>query len=263
VITSVISSAIPAAGSRAAYRLAPDVLLLGVADGSARLLDLSGNFVALNETAAAIVEWALRARQPGAVEALAASHGVAAEQMRGDTDAVLDLLERQGLVVAPGAQGERNKWQARLAGLFVPLLRLCILRAARPSGGGTKGLLALAWFACRTLGWSTTVRVWIAAKQTRPRPLEAVQADEQLTAMEEATRRAMAGHLLPLGCKERALCCFAQARSLGLPARIVLGVNLYPFGTHVWCESGSRLLADRHEGRCEHFTPVLTYGEEA
>ena len=44
----------------------------------------------------------------------------------------------------------------------------------------------------------------------------------------------------------------------GLPARLVMGVALYPFEAHAWTECGDRIVGD-DRARCAQFAPVSVY----
>lgn len=83
-------------------------------------------------------------------------------------------------------------------------------------------------------------------------------SEKIIEAIDEKVRTIAAKHLLNIGCKERALCCWTLIRSYGLPVKLVLGVDLFPLASHCWCEFGSEILTD-YSDRCERFTPILSY----
>jgi len=47
-------------------------------------------------------------------------------------------------------------------------------------------------------------------------------------------------------------------RSAGVPAKLVVGLDLYPLAGHCWCEVGQHAFSDFPD-RCESFTPVIRY----
>jgi transglutaminase superfamily protein/coenzyme PQQ synthesis protein D (PqqD) len=248
MISEVFTSTPPV--SPEAYRLADDVLFIRLEDGSARLMDLSGDVYVLSETAARMLTGCLSGDPEATWARLATEHGVPTESVHADAKGLLSDLVRAGVVLPRGISAPRNR-RAPLAAVLAASLRLCLRR--RSAGG----LVTLAHVSTHVLGWAQTVRVWMkVVEQT-----EARMPADPLTAIEEATRRAIAHHPLDVGCKERALCAYALARRSGWPARLVLGAYPFPFTSHVWCESGSHILADRYEDGCDLYTPVLTYEE--
>ena len=76
--------------------------------------------------------------------------------------------------------------------------------------------------------------------------------------IDAAVRGAASRHAFSVECKERSLSCWSLARAAGLPATVVLGINLFPVAGHCWCESGPWTLSD-YEDRCQNFTPVVRY----
>jgi hypothetical protein len=108
-------------------------------------------------------------------------------------------------------------------------------------------------------GWTDTVRVWDRAGAELIKSKD-VAASGVLDAIDSVVTTVMARHPFTVSCKERALCCWVLARAAGIPARIRLGVDLFPFGLHCWCEHETRIVADRFEGRCDRYTPILVYG---
>jgi transglutaminase superfamily protein/coenzyme PQQ synthesis protein D (PqqD) len=247
MISEVLTSTPPV--SPKAYRLADDVLFIRLEDGSARLMDLSGDVYVLSDTAARMLAGCLSADPEATWARLTAEHGVPTEGIRADAQGLLSDLVRAGVVLFPGSSAPRQR-RARMAVVLAAVLRLCLRRRS------AAGLVTLAHVATHALGWAQTVRVWMDVVEPA-----GTEASDPLAAIEEATRRAIAHHPLDVGCKERALCAYALARRSGWPARLVLGAYPFPFTSHVWCESGSRILADRYEDGCDLYTPVLTYEE--
>jgi hypothetical protein len=71
-------------------------------------------------------------------------------------------------------------------------------------------------------------------------------------------RAAVAGHPFAVACKERALCSWSLARTAGLRATLIVGIELFPIAGHCWCEVSERPLGD-DQGRCDQFTPVARW----
>ncbi len=74
MIRAVLTASQCPAGPGSPYRLAPEVVLVMVEDGSVRLVDLDGDVAALDATATAMMQAALRSGEAGAV-AVAGVHG--------------------------------------------------------------------------------------------------------------------------------------------------------------------------------------------
>lgn len=69
--------------------------------------------------------------------------------------------------------------------------------------------------------------------------------------------RKQAGHSwLNVECKEISLTSWSLLRRLGASPELFVGVELYPFAAHAWCEAGGEVIADTPD-RCMRYTPVL------
>src|SRR5262249_22081005 len=119
-------------------------------------------------------------------------------------------------------------------------------------------LLILARLSCWLVGWARTVAAWQRCHRGHKTHADPRSREKAAKAAHAPLRGSAAGHLIPAGCKERSVCCWALVRWAGLLATLVLGVNLYPFAGHCWCESGPWVLTDSPE-RVQSFTPVLRY----
>lgn len=118
-------------------------------------------------------------------------------------------------------------------------------------------LLTLAYLCFTFFGWARTVAPW--QRCARRLALADGTADPAaLDAVDGAVRDLAASLPLPVACKERALSCWTLARWAGLPATLVVGLDLFPLAGHCWCESGTRTLSDDAQ-RCALFTPILQY----
>jgi hypothetical protein len=240
------------------WRLSDDAILLIVHDGSARLIDLAGNVCAVTESGAAMLTAALRDGVEPACRALASRYGVDAERIHADMETFFLGLEAQDLLVKPRAVRRRSPVKRAVSWMFYPFVLLCARRPRRWMRAKAWSLIVLAFAATRMLNWTEAVRVWDRAGS---RLIKNAVADHHiLAAIDSVVTEVIARHPLTVGCKERALCCWVLARAGGKPARIQLGVDLFPFGLHCWCEHESQIVADRYEGRCDRYTPILVYG---
>lgn len=253
----------PAQGTQSdGYRLADDVYLVIVEDGSGRLVDLAGDACAITNSGTAMLEMVLGRSFEAATEALAQQFPLNLMQARADMDSFLLELTAQDLIVPPGST-RRSNWSLRrdLAWLMAPIVYLCALGPAKWLTLKAWVLLTASYLSTRIFGWPNTLRTWQACSSPSRRGIRSRVSDDPdaLDAIDTIVRRTITRHPLNLGCKERALCCQTLTHAAGLPAKIVLGVDLFPFGLHCWCESGSRVVADRYEGRCDRYTPLATY----
>lgn len=244
-----------------AFRLADDVLLVIVHDGSGRLIDLSGNVSAVTESGAAMLELALRHGTDAACRSLADRYRVSEDVIRADIDTLFRSLAGQRILTSGTAPAETFSLRRTLSWLVYPLVVLCAKRPTQRTGMRASLLAAVAFFATRAFGWTNTTRVWGRANATLSSARRAETFDRAAVAtIDSAVIRAIAAHPLPVSCKERALTAWVLARAAGAPARLQLGVDLFPFGLHCWCECESQIVADRYEGRCDRFTPIASYG---
>jgi hypothetical protein len=244
-------------GSPAAYRLADNVVLLPVDDGSARLLDLEGSFYVLSQSASGMLRRVLSGGVDTTVAHIAAEHGVAPARVRGDLDLFLEGLLKNALIERPPARARRKRVRRMLArGIsFLPL------RLTRMSGraGATAGMMLAYARVCTALfGWSVTVDAWRSALP--PKPVSSPDQDDVVLAVDAAVRH-RASRMPWITCKERALACWYILCARQIPATLIVGVQLYPLGGHCWCEVGARVLTDTPE-RCGAFLPVLRYAAD-
>ena len=261
LITSVLSS--PGKPSHHnSYSLSKNVVLLMVKDGTARLLDLEGGFYATTVTGARILETALQQDAELACQTLAAEFRIDARKIKADMDSFLLTLQRKRLLVTPHSkQPQRRSAKKICSWLMVPILYIAN-RAFRKSPKKRAGtLLTLAYVSTRLFGWTNTIGIWKRFSITDSQVQNVKPLDDacRWSDLEATVMRAIASHPFNINCKERALCSWALARSAGFSSRIVLGVDLFPAAIHCWCESGSRIMADRYEGKCDRYTPVLIY----
>jgi hypothetical protein len=262
VIKTILSSeTAQARPDSPAYLLAPDVFLVLVADGSARLLDLAGDCFALPPVGARMLRDTLERGTGAAVADVAAEFGVELAQVQRDFDHFLNGLQRRRLLRRARTPPRRSR--SLLPSLILmPVLRW-LHRPSRPAPRRVWGLLALARVSFRLFGWARTIAAWQRYHGQPPGPDmpangAALDAEQAIGAIDEAVRRTAAHHPLAVTCKERALCCWSLLRALGLPATLVVGLNLFPLEGHCWCEAGTRVLTD-YPDRCAHFTPVVKY----
>jgi hypothetical protein len=118
-------------------------------------------------------------------------------------------------------------------------------------------LLSTAKLSIRLFGWVRTVAAW----QRRFPAAGSLIADGTEAAargIDEAVCSAAAINPLGVACKERALACWALARTAGLPATLVIGIDLFPLTGHCWCEVGPWIVSD-HPDNVTRYIPALRY----
>jgi hypothetical protein len=242
------------------YFLPPDVILLTIDDGSARLLDMAGSFHAVSSVGARLLQETLASGPDAAVMRVSQNYGVAPQQVRDDLVVFLRGLEKQGLLCSRhGRLSRRGSFGlARL--VLRPSLHAAHRLLRSPNAKG-RTLLALARLSCALFGWARTVAVWQDAHAHLP----ARQADERdaetIQALNSAVRAAAASHPVAVACKERALCSWSLARAAGLHASVVVGIALSPMAGHCWCEVGAQTVGedDREHREYFYYRPVARW----
>jgi hypothetical protein len=238
------------------YILGRDVLLVPATDGSARLLDLGGEFYAIGQVGATMLAETLARGPQAAALAIAERFGVAIDRVESDLQLFLKQLQDKGLLQRGPAPAARRG--GKVLPYVVILFTLRILQhGVRSLRVKAWILLALARLCFSVFGWTRTVA---ALQRCLPAANAAVTPEQHgaVTMVDQAVRRAAAGHLLRVECKERALGCWALLRSSGVAADLVIGIHLFPLTGHCWCEAGPWTLSD-DQARCDGYQPVLRY----
>jgi hypothetical protein len=257
VITAILSPRKDLEGDTG-HVLAPDVLLLLLRDGTARLLNMAGRFYALPAVGAAMLRDTLQWGASAAAQRTAAEYGVEVRRVQADLDAFLHDLEKQRLIARPlSGQPTRRAGRVWPALLLGPALRFTYWRH-RTHESRAGALLKLARLSFRLFGWARTLALW---ERHHP-PVEGGRSAEEqkgiAQAIDSAVRAVAARQLFRVECKERSLSCWSLARRAGIPAALVVGVNLCPLAGHCWCESGPWTLGDDRAG-CADYVPVLRH----
>ncbi len=238
------------------YVLSTDVVLLPLEDGTARLLDLGGSFFGLSEVAAEMLRGTLEGGVEATIRRIAAEYHADSDRVRTDLAALLNKLRTKGLIQCSDNRSPVVKLRAAIA-LAISFPALRILGLLRNQQLKAAALLALARSCFALAGWARTVEAWRKCLRRVNAPISASEQEQLIGAIDGATRRS-ASKLPSIACKERALCCWFMLQSAGISAALVMGVKLFPFSGHCWCEVGTRILTDFPE-RCKAYTPVVRY----
>src|SRR5579875_313383 len=218
----------------AKYMLAGGVVFLPVDDGSARLLDLDGSFYALSASGTEMLEGTLVDGVETTIARIAARYEVSAHKVRSDLESLLGKLKDKRLIQdCGGRDGCRRRSALWPALTILPALRMLDVLRVKPKIKPTL-LLVVARACLAMFGWARSVAQ--------------SQQDEIISRVDDSIRRA-AARLALSTCKERALCAWYILRSMGIPAALVVGVQLYPLAGHCWCQAGTRILTDFRD-RC-------------
>jgi hypothetical protein len=242
------------AGHDADCTLDRDVVMVLLPDGTARLLDMRGGFYGLGTVGAEMLQAALEDGVAAAVTELARRYDAPEEQVRIDLTNFLKDLQRRGMVHRGTSRSRaQTLWPSLILIPFLFLIRRIPIGKVQAVALLTLAYLSFAWF-----GWSRTVSVWRRCFGG-PAWREPTVADEPIIkGVDETVRGAAAALPFPAACKERALCCWALTCAAGVPATLVVGLELFPLGGHCWCEAGRWTLSDDRD-RCQFYTHVLRY----
>ncbi len=258
MITNIQACSVPPKQREAAYLLSPDVIFVTVDDGSARLLDMAGDFHAVPAIGARMLQETLANGADAAVTRIAEDYGVARQQVQDDLAVFLGELEKQGLLYNERRRRGRPGGASGLARLLLQPWLHGAHRLLRSPEAKARVLLALARLSFALFGWSRTVAVWQGMHARFPVRQAGEQEAGMIEALDRAVRAAVASHTVSVACKERALCSWSLARAAGLDASIIVGVFLFPIAGHCWCEVGTQTLGDDRD-RCDEFTPVARW----
>lgn len=236
------------------WTIAPDVLTIQASDGSGRLLNLDRGFHAVNASGWAMLDAIHRGREADFINEEAALHGVPTGRVAADLARFRHALARRRLLVRSRRETTPLTERRGPVDGGITWLVLRAIRAGQSPERLAGRLLVLAWIGFRWLGWNRTLAAfWAAAgsdgghlsRQPRARIDSAVWA---------------AAARIPLGvnCKERAVTAWTLLRAQGEPARMVIGISLYPLSSHTWCSLDGGIIAD-HADRCELFAELATF----
>jgi hypothetical protein len=256
MITSIQTS--PALQKQAEYSLAPDVFLVTVEDGSARLFNMGDRFHAVATVGARMLREILTSSAAAVAARIAEDYGVAQQQVESDLAVFLRDLEKQGLLCSQRNRQRSRRGSSRLPRLLIPPFLHGAHRRLRSPETRARALLGLARLSCALFGWTRTVVVWQEAHASFPSHQAGGPDTATIKMLDRAVRAAAASHPIAVACKERALCSWSLARTAGLHASIVVGVDLFPIAGHCWCEIGTHTLGDDREN-CDYFTPVARW----
>jgi hypothetical protein len=246
----------PPASSR--YVLCPNVILLPLADRTACLLDLDGSFFNLSQTAAQMLKGILEQNQADAIEQIAAEYNADVDRVREDLIALITQLRTKDLI-------RRNDERVRETGLRTAIAitlsypGLGLLRRVHNQRLKALALLTLARTSFRLAGWARTVGAWRKYVGSHHFLVAASQRERLIDAIDGAIRRSPKD-VPSNACKERALCCWFMLRSVGIPAKLVMGVQFQPFSGHCWCEVDGKILSDSSEN-CKAYTRLVDYDD--
>ena len=235
----------------AGYFLPPDVILVTVEDGSARILDMAGGFHAVPAVGARMLRETLTSGAAAAATKIAEDYRVDRQQVQNDLAGFLRDLESQKLL-----SSQRSRPRRSGVGLARLLLRPALHGAHGLLGSPEKKartLLALARLSFTLFGWTRTVAVWQEAHAHFPARQAGVPDAETIRTLDRIVRAAVASHPIPVACKERALCSWSLARAAGLHASVVVGIALSPMAGHCWCEVGTQTLGEDDKEHREYF----------
>lgn len=240
------------------YCLRPNVIFLLIQDGSARLLDLGGNFYTISQIGAEMLNETLKVGAATAAGRIATKYGVELSYVQNDLYAFLHNLEEKRLIRRFRKSRRAIRYTEILQFMFfMPLLR-CISRFPTSLEKRTWALLMLATISIHLFEWPGTIAVWRYCLQKNASTRATGKLKRSAQELDEIVRTAASRHPLRVECKERALSCWWLLSSAGIPAKLVLGVQLFPLKCHCWCEAGQLVLTDDRD-QCGQFTPVLSY----
>lgn len=251
----VLAGSATAVTSGHEYALTPDAALIVMEDGSGCILDMGGDVYAVAPVGTTMLRWTLEHGTAAAATHVATAYSADLARVQADLRTFLADLERRGVLGHGGRlPGRMPRWSgARIAAAALEVF----FRLSRSTRARAATALTLARLSFGLFGWTATVSSWQKRVPVAEAPsLEGIEA--LVSSIDEAVRSAAARHVMGVDCKERALSCWAMARAAGLPATVVVGVELYPLSGHCWCEIGPSIVGDDPQ-RCRRYAPVFRY----
>ncbi len=118
-------------------------------------------------------------------------------------------------------------------------------------------LLTIARLCFVLFGWARTVESWHKCLRCSPVFATDPQRQQLIDTIDSAIRRS-ASMLPSISRKERTLCCWFMLHSVGVKAKLLMGIRPLPFSAHCWCEVDERVLTDSAEN-CKAYTPIICY----
>lgn len=234
------------------YRLNPNVHVILVKDGTSRILNLDGFFIALPVISTLMLKLILQYEFSVVVNKLADQFKTDQFRISKDLSVFLKKLEALKVITKSPA-----KQIIKLSYLLQCFLEITVpLTTEIPNKLiQHKVLLLLAWCSFKLFGWNKTVNSW---KQYFYNQTVSPTKSVSVLKISEEIQVAVSRHFIKMDCKEKAIVCWAICQKEGIPASLVLGINLYPLSSHFWCEFEGNSLTDNKE-RCNRFFPLIMY----
>lgn len=245
------------ANNQSDYVLGENVILLQVKDGTARIIDLDGEYHAISVTAALILLETLKNGSQKVAERLANEYSIELSQAQEDVRFFLQYLTDKRIIYHLETSKEQDKINKYNLLFFLEFLLKLINRSSINFEIKVWIILSLAYFSFRLLGWTKTIKVWQHSFSSTI-IVNVQEKDKFINAVDLAIHNVTPYHLLNIECKERALCSWWMLCFAGIPAKLTLGVDLFPLSSHCWCEVGKNIVGDNKEWR-EWFTPVFSW----
>jgi len=238
------------------YILAPHAVFLSAQDGSARVLDLNGQFYTLSAIGADILSSVLMSELDFSVGKIAGIYGVDSFKVRQDASNLIQKFRRQGVILNRSGKFWHSIWNMIALLISAPLLlAIRLLIWHRPCRIWLLLLLSRASFFM--FGWERTVQVWNSCLRLRKNK-KINDVGRILEDIDVLVRQTASNHPFQMQCKERSLCCWVMTRIVGIRTRLVVGIQIFPLEGHCWCEYDNEILTDART-RCDNYSVLRTY----
>jgi hypothetical protein len=245
------------------YILEEDVLWLLVDDGTSRLLNLNGVFLALDRESTCEIRLVVFGESivPDSSSGEGADSTQDVAPRRSESVNVprplMEELLRKGMVVRRGGARRVVRLFPEWLGLPRWLRSLRIGSSRRPSTLGFWGWSRLGLM-IRCAGLGRTIRAAVEAAASEGESFAANRSLADLLSERDGLIRHAARSGWPVTCKEKAIAAFLYARANGFRPQMVLGVDLFPFRAHLWCECDGEVLSDPPE-ECHEFAVAAVW----
>lgn len=135
-------------------------MFLSVSDGTARILQLDGNFYAITHIGAEMLTQTMESGSTEAVKQIALRYGASQDQVQGDLQKLLETLDQHGLICRNYVEQSEHRLKKFMANIVLSPLLTVVNRCIHRVDSSAWALLVISRLSFRLFGWRNTLEVW-------------------------------------------------------------------------------------------------------